>query len=84
MSACEQAIHLAFYAKIENNQRQIPENDDMVLVAHCTPSDTWLLCVQDTGEDLVRTINYRLNENQVNALLFWLNEHPEDRYQPQE
>ena len=76
---------MAFYAPVVNNVRQEPENNTDVggwIGGMFHPSEAELCAVQDTGDALTRTINYRLNDNQVNALLLWLEEHPEDRFQP--
>ena len=78
---------MAFNAPVVNNVRQEPDNNTDVggwagTMFH--PSDAELCAVQDTGDHLTRTINYRLNQDQRNALLLWLEEHPEDRWQEPE
>tara|TARA_Y100001958_G_scaffold77370_1_gene52170 strand:- start:139 stop:393 length:255 start_codon:yes stop_codon:yes gene_type:complete len=75
---------MAFHAPVVNNVRQEPDNNTNVdgwngLMFY--PSEAELCSVQETGEHLVRTINYRLNQDQRNALLFWLEENPEYRWQ---
>ena len=85
LSESQRAYYMAFHAPVVNNVRQEPDNNTNVDGWNgflFYPSEAELCTVQETGEHLVRTINYRLNQDQRNALLFWLDEHPEDRWQP--
>jgi len=74
--------YLAFHARIENDEPVVPQENDFICGAQCVPSEAELNDVQDTGEELVRTINYRLNERQRQALLQWLEVRPEHRFRP--
>ena len=74
--------YLAFHALIENDEPVVPQENDFIFGAQCVPSEAQLNAVQDTGEELVRTINYRLNERQRQVLLLWLEVHPEHRFRP--
>ena len=74
--------YLAFHAPIEDGEPRVPQENDYIFGAQCVPSEAQLNAVQDTGEELVRTINYRLNERQRQALLQWLQVHPERRFRP--
>lgn len=80
----QRTYYMAFYAPVVNNVRQEPDNNTEVggWTRMLHPSEAELCSVQETGEHLVRTINYRLNQVQMDALLFWLEENPEDRWQP--
>ena len=85
LSESQKAYYMAFHAPVVNNVRQEPENNTVVggwMERQFHPSEGELCAVQDTGDALTRTINFSLNENQRNALLLWLEEHPEDRFQP--
>ena len=74
--------YLAFHVPIEDGEPRVPQENDYVYRFQCSPSETQLNAVQDTGEELVRTINYALNERQRQALLQWLEVHPEHRFRP--
>lgn len=74
--------YLAFHAPIENDEPVVPQDNDFIFGSQCVPREAELNDVQDTGEELVRTINYRLNERQRQALLQWLEVHPESRFRP--
>jgi len=74
--------YLAFHAPIEDGEPRVPQENDYIFGVQCFPSEAQLNAVQDTGEELVRTINYRLNERQRQALLQWLEVHPEHRFRP--
>ena len=76
--------YLAFFAEVANNVRVVPQNDQVLWWRTCHPTEAELNYVQETGTDLVRTINRVLNEEQENVLTNWLEIHPEDRFRPVE
>ena len=85
LSESQRAYYTAFHAPVVNNVRQEPGGNTDIsqwngLMFY--PSEAELCTVQETGDHLTRTINYHLNQDQRNALLLWLDEHPEDRWQP--
>lgn len=75
---CERVWYMAFWAPVENNIRVQPNNDDSIQVGRnwAPPTALQLGTVIDTGYELVRTTHWRPDENQRNALLFWLEENP--------
>ena len=68
----QQNYHLAFHALVVNNVTQHPNNNDLIPTHMITPTEGQLNAVRDTGDQLVRTINYRLNERQINSLIEYL------------
>ena len=76
--------YLAFFAEVANNVRVVPQNDQVLWWRTCHPTEAELNYVQETGTELVRTINRVLNEEQENVLTNWLEIHPEDRFRPVE
>ena len=85
LSDSQRAYYMAFYARVVDNVRQEPVNNTDVGSWYGRwfhPSDAELCAVQETGDHLTRTINYHLNQDQRDALILWLDEHPEDRWQP--
>lgn len=75
---CEKAWYMVFWAPIENNVRVEPSNNDIIQVGWhwAPPSPLQLSTVINTGETLVRTTNWHPNDEQINALLFWIAENP--------
>jgi hypothetical protein len=72
----ERGIYMNFYARTENNVRVQPGNNDPIWTTLIfTPTQAQINAVSDTGDELVRTINYRLNDNQYNAIQEWVREH---------
>ena len=80
---CEKIWYMAFWCPVVNNVRQIPNNNDPIQVGcdWAPPTALQLGTVIDRGDDLVRTTHWCPNEGQRNALLFWLEENPEDNPQ---
>lgn len=81
---CEKVWYMAFWAPVENNLRQVPNNNDIVQVGWnwAPPTEVQLGTVIDRGDELVRTTHWMPNEGQRNALLFWLEENPEPEDNP--
>jgi len=72
----ERGIYMNFYARTVNNIRVQPGNNDVIWPRRIyTPTEAQINAVSDTGDDLVRTINYRLNDDQYNAIQIWVREH---------
>ena len=75
----QREYYLAFHAPIENNVPEQPGNNTDVPVRQINPTEGQYNTMRETGSALVRTINYRLNENQRNAVAIWLDENPNIR-----
>ena len=75
LSDSQKAIYTAFYAPVENNERTLPSNNDQIPLGQCTPTEALINAVSDTGDELVRTINFCLNDGQYNAIQDWVREH---------
>ncbi len=77
---CEKMWYMAFWAPVVNNVRQVPNNNDICQIGWnwAPPTDLQLGTVIDRGDELVRTTNWRPNEEQRNAMIFWLEENPEN------
>jgi len=77
---CEKIWYMAFWAPVENNVRQVPNNNDICQIGWnwAPPTDLQLGTVIDRGDELVRTTNWRPNEEQRNAMIFWLEENPDN------
>jgi hypothetical protein len=65
---------MEFHAPTVNNIRQEPDNNDIILTVCSTPSQLHINSVTDTGDQLVRTLNYSLTEGQRNAVLDFIRE----------
>ena len=74
----EKAYYLAFSSRVFET-REVPEplDNDIIGNKWLTPTEGEQSAVQETGDMLVRTINYKLNNNQSNALRLWLKENPD-------
>jgi len=57
---------------IVNNVPQLPGNNEVVSPRYYTPFEGEINCVLDTGDELVRTINYRLSSEQLNTVRDWV------------
>jgi hypothetical protein len=70
----EQNIYLEFNCPIVNNQREIPDNNTPIdpALMLVVPSEAMINAVCDTGDRLVRTINFRLTDGQRNAIVGWI------------
>jgi hypothetical protein len=77
---CEKAWYMAYWAPVENNVRQEPQNNDVCQVGWnwAPPTELQLGTVIPTGDELVRVTHWRPTADQEQALLFWLEENPGD------
>jgi hypothetical protein len=72
LTMARQNYYMAFHAPVVNNVPHHPNNNDLIPTHMITPTEGQLNAVRDTGDQLVRTINYRLNERQRNSLIEYL------------
>ena len=72
LSAAQQNFYMEFFAPIVNNVRQMPDNDDLILSTLCTPGELHINSVTDTGDRLVRSLNFALTPGQHNAVIQWI------------
>jgi hypothetical protein len=72
MTMAQQNYYLAFHAPVVNNVTRHPNNNELIPTHMITPTEGQLNAVRDTGDQLVRTINYCLNERQRNSLIEYL------------
>ena len=82
LSNQQKDIYREFHSPIENNIRQEPQDNDLLYARYYTPCEAQINCVCDTGDRLVRTINYRLTYNQRRAVRAWIQEHHLDHHDP--
>jgi len=68
----EQGFYLEFNRPLINNFRQIPANEELIYYGACVPGEAYLNAVCDTGDRLVRTINFSLTPGQRNAIIAWM------------
>ena len=68
----QQNFYQEFHCPIVNNVREIPGNNEMVTEGACSPSESQINAVCDTGDRLVRTMNFRLTLGQRNAIVAWM------------
>lgn len=68
----EQGFYLEFNCPLVNNTRQIPENEDFIYYSEFTPGEVHLNTVCDTGERLVRSLNFSLTPEQRIAIIAWM------------
>ena len=73
----ERSIYMEFYAPMENNLGIMPENGGIVSNQCISPTDGQINSVIDTGDNLTRTFAGFLTVGQRNAVIFWIDEHPE-------
>jgi hypothetical protein len=71
----EQNFYQEFNCPIINNIRQIPGNEDLIYYGYCVPTEAHINSVCDTGDNLVRSINFRLTPGQQNSIIAWIEEH---------
>ena len=71
----QQNFYLEFFAPMENNLKQLPNNNAVLSPLTYTPFEQHINAVTDTGDRLVRTLNFALSEGQRNAIIGWLEEH---------
>jgi len=77
LSESQRNYHITFYPPpIFNNQPQYPGYNEIVY--NYDPSLGEINSVMETGDDLVRTINYDISELQKIAVCQWIIEHGSD------
>lgn len=74
ISPAQRNFYMEFHAPTVNNIRQEPDNNDIILTVCSTPSQLHINSVTDTGDLLVRSLNYSLTEGQRNAVLDFIRE----------
>ena len=75
LSPQEQNFYLEFRRPLVNNTREIPDNEELVYYGYCVPTEAHINSVCDTGDSLVRTLNFELNDGQYNAIIEWIEEY---------
>jgi len=81
LSDSQRNYHITFYPPpIFNNQPQYPDNNEVVDIELINPSIGEINSVMETGDDLVRTINYDLSELQKIAVCLWIIDHGSINY----
>jgi hypothetical protein len=75
LSNQEKEFYAEFYAPVENNVRQLPGDNDLLIHRQYTPTEAQINYVCDTGDRLTRTINYRMNAYQHTAVVQWIQGH---------
>ena len=70
----ERSIYMEFCSPIVNNVRVMPGNDDMVNDQTVFPSDEQIERVLNNPEN---TGMYRFTDGQRNAILYWIEQHPD-------
>jgi len=73
----ERSIYLEFYAPVNNNLKAMPGNNDLMVDEYVLPTDDQINSVIYTGENLTRRAGSLLTAGQRNAVIFWIDEHPE-------
>jgi hypothetical protein len=68
----EKGFYLEFNRPLINNQREIPDNEEMIYLGACRPMEAHMNAVCDTGDRLVRTLNFTLTPAQRNATIAWM------------
>jgi hypothetical protein len=68
---------MEFYAPVNNNLKVMPGNNDLLVDEYVSPTDAQINSVIDTGENLARRAIGFLTAGQRNAIIFWIDEHPE-------
>ena len=78
----EQNFYLEFHRPLVNNVREIPENEELIYYDSCVPTEQHINAVCDTGDRLVRTVNFRLTVGQRNAIIDWIQANEPDHPYP--
>jgi len=68
----EQGFYQEFHCPLVNNQRELPNNNRQIYAGVCRPTEPMINAVCDTGDRLVRTINFRLTDGQRNVIIAWM------------
>ena len=74
LSDSERSIYMEFYSPIKNNIKVMPGNDDIVNDQTVFPSDEQ---IERVLEDSENTGLYRFTDGQRNAILYWMEQHPD-------
>jgi hypothetical protein len=74
LSDSERSIYMEFYSPVINNIKVMPGNDDIVNYQTVFPSDEQLDHVLNDPEN---TVNNRFTDGQRNAILYWMEQHPD-------
>ena len=80
LSFQQKNFYMEFNVHVENHMRQVPQDNDVVY--NYTPTEAQINAVCDTGDRLVRTINYRLTANQQRAISAWVRRYLPDHPDP--
>jgi|TARA_B110000208_G_scaffold143884_1_gene173571 hypothetical protein len=75
LSNQEKGFYAEFHAPVEGGVRYRPEDNAHLIPCQYTPSEAQINYVCYTGDRLTRTINYRMNAHQRNAVVQWIQEH---------
>ena len=78
LSSAQKDFYMEFHAPTINNFRREPDNNDIILPVCSTPSQLHINSVIDTGDQLVRTLNHSLTDDQHNAILDFIREMDEN------
>lgn len=70
----ERSIYMEFYSPVVNNVKVMPGNDDIVRDLMVVPTDIQLDHVLNDPEN---TVNNRFTDGQRNAILYWMEQHPD-------
>ena len=73
----ERSIYMEFYAPVDNNLKVMPHNNDLLVDEYISPTDRQINYVLDTVDARRNTINNRFTDGQMNAVIFWIEEHSE-------
>lgn len=68
----QQGFYLEFNRPLVNNVREIPEDNELIYYEECIPGEAYMNSVCDTGDNLVRTLNFSLSLGQRNAIIAWM------------
>lgn len=75
LSDTQREFYTVFHAPREDNQVILPRNNDPVPIGMYSPTEAQINAVSDTGDALVRTINYQLSAHQNRVIRSWVLEH---------
>lgn len=78
----EQNFYLEFHRPLVDNVRDNPENEELIYYGSCVPTEQHINAVCDTGDRLVRTVNFRLTPGQRNAIIDWIQANEPDHPDP--
>ena len=78
LNESERCIYMEFHARIENNIRMMPENNDLIYDQLVMPTDRHLDIVLNNRHslnDLENNYDNLFTDGQLNAILFWVDQH---------